>query len=125
MPNPKIDPAFAGTANGDKIYFRVIAATSGTFTSKSDFQGVGNYANLNDPCKNYSVSTAIEATVNCPKCNPILLADLPLTISTTPTSGNLCPGETATLLSKTLFRSLSLCMICEIDLPSTYSMIIK
>ncbi len=51
---------------GDKIYFRVIAALPTTYTSRSNFQGgTANYANYNDPCKIYSVSEPIEATIAC------------------------------------------------------------
>lgn len=58
--------AFAGLPDGDKVYFRVIAATPLIFSDKNNFQGAGNYANINDPCKNYSVSPAIEAYELCP-----------------------------------------------------------
>ncbi|GAL85405.1 hypothetical protein CHU_3437 [Sporocytophaga myxococcoides] len=58
--------AFTGLPDGDKVYFRVIAATQLIFNDKNNFQGVGNYANINDPCKNYSVSPAIEAYELCP-----------------------------------------------------------
>jgi hypothetical protein len=58
-------PSFSGLADGGKVYYRIIAATSSTFTSRSNFTGV-NYANPNDPCKNYTVSAPIEATALCP-----------------------------------------------------------
>jgi hypothetical protein len=64
--NPATHPSFSGLAAGGKVYFRVIAATSSIYTSRNNFQGVGNYANASDPCKNYSVSDPIEATVLCP-----------------------------------------------------------
>ncbi|MCR6642990.1 MAG: hypothetical protein NVV82_29360 [Sporocytophaga sp.] len=57
---------FTGLPDGDKVYFRVIAATPTIFAAKNNFQGAGNHANLNDPCKNYSVSPAIEAYELCP-----------------------------------------------------------
>lgn len=64
--NPRTHAAFAGLTDGGKVYFRVIAATSAVFTLNNNFQGVNNEANINDPCRNYSVSEAIEATINCP-----------------------------------------------------------
>jgi hypothetical protein len=56
---------FDGILDGEKVYFRVIVATDATFTAHTNFQAP-NYANANDPCKSYSVSQVIEATLNCP-----------------------------------------------------------
>lgn len=58
-----------GLAAGDKVYFRTVVATSAIFTAKSNFQGAANYANINDACRNYSVSFPVTAfydgSVNC------------------------------------------------------------
>jgi hypothetical protein len=56
---------FDGILDGEKVYFRVIVATDATFAAHTNFQAP-NYANANDPCKSYSVSQVIEATLNCP-----------------------------------------------------------
>ncbi len=56
---------FLGLNASDKIYFRVIAASAATFTANTNFTAP-NYANANDPCKSYSVSEPIVATVLCP-----------------------------------------------------------
>jgi hypothetical protein len=56
---------YTGFATGDKIYYRVIAASPTIFTANNNFVGVDN-ANINDPCKDYSVSPAIEVTKSCP-----------------------------------------------------------
>jgi hypothetical protein len=64
--NTSTFPAFSGLTAGGKVYFRVIAAAPSTFSGNSNFQGSGNEANINKPCKNYSVSEAIEATIACP-----------------------------------------------------------
>jgi|GEM_PF-6263948 len=66
IPNALAHEAFANLPDGEKVYFRVIAARKETYTEKNNFQGAGNYANINDPCKNYSVSPAIEAYELCP-----------------------------------------------------------
>lgn len=63
--NLSTHPSYSGLAEGGKVYYRIIAATSATFTSRANFTGA-NYANPNDPCKNYTVSPPIEATVLCP-----------------------------------------------------------
>ncbi|MFL5729522.1 MAG: T9SS type A sorting domain-containing protein [Cytophagaceae bacterium] len=65
MSNPKTQAPFTGLPAGGKVYFRVVAATAAIFTAKTNFTAP-NYANLNDPCKNYSVSAPIEATTDCP-----------------------------------------------------------
>lgn len=60
--------SFASLTTSGKVYFRVIAAsggTGGTFDQKNNFQGAGNYANINAPCKSYSVSEPIEANIAC------------------------------------------------------------
>jgi len=63
---PMID---AGEIDESKpIYFRVIAATQTEFDDKSNFQGTGNDANFNNPCRDYSVSEPIQATLYCPTC---------------------------------------------------------
>jgi hypothetical protein len=65
MPNPKTNVAFVGLPSGSNVYFRIIAATAGIYTTTSNFTAP-NYANINDPCKNYSVSTSIAANLDCP-----------------------------------------------------------
>ncbi len=55
---------FSGLIDGGKVYFRLIVATAATFASTSNF--TSPIANANDPCKSYSVSTPIEATITCP-----------------------------------------------------------
>ena len=55
---------FLGLADGGKVYFRMIVATAATFTATSNF--TSPVANANDPCKSYSVSDLIEATITCP-----------------------------------------------------------
>lgn len=65
--NPSTHPTFSGLAAGGKVYFRLIVASASTYTARSNFQGsAANYANPNDPCKNYSMSDVIEATAQCP-----------------------------------------------------------
>jgi hypothetical protein len=65
--NTSTDEAFVGLASGDKVYFRVIAASANTFNDESNFtKGSGKEANINDPCKTYSVSEPIEASIACP-----------------------------------------------------------
>ncbi|MBC7387582.1 MAG: gliding motility-associated C-terminal domain-containing protein [Opitutaceae bacterium] len=50
-------------SNGNKVYFRVVAAAnSATLTAP------GSTFNLLNPCRNYSVSDPIEATIDCPLC---------------------------------------------------------
>jgi hypothetical protein len=56
---------FSGLADGGTVYFRVIAATAATYTAMNNFTAP-NYANPNDPCKSYSVSDPIAATIVCP-----------------------------------------------------------
>lgn len=72
--NTATHPSFAGILATGKVYFRVIAASGGaggTFEQKNNFQGINavtgkpNYANINEPCKNYSVSEPIEAGIGC------------------------------------------------------------
>ena len=55
---------FLGLLDGGKVYFRIVVATAATFTSTANF--TSPIANSNDPCKSYSVSDPIEATVLCP-----------------------------------------------------------
>ncbi len=62
IPDPISDPAFTGLVDGNQVYFRVIAASSDIFSVTTDF-------NSNDPCRAYSISNPIEATVVCPACN--------------------------------------------------------
>ncbi|HTF81460.1 MAG TPA: T9SS type A sorting domain-containing protein, partial [Cytophagales bacterium] len=48
------------------FYFRVIATTSSEFGLRNNFQGdVGDLANPNDPCSNYSVSGVVELDIEC------------------------------------------------------------
>ncbi|MBK8806300.1 MAG: hypothetical protein IPO21_06525 [Bacteroidales bacterium] len=94
--DPQSHAAFTGVSEGDKVYFRVIAAASSTFASNTNFQAP-NYANINDPCKNYSVSDPIEATYVCPACTE---AD-PVTVTPTGTALSLCPGASVTLTTNT------------------------
>ncbi|MCU0417084.1 MAG: T9SS type A sorting domain-containing protein [Cytophagaceae bacterium] len=56
---------YTGFGTGDRMYYRVIAASPAIFTANNNFVGIDN-ANINDPCKDYSVSPAIEVTRNCP-----------------------------------------------------------
>ena len=65
LTNVGSNASFSGLTDGGKVYFRVISATAATFTANTNFQAP-NYANANDPCKSYSVSDPIEATVACP-----------------------------------------------------------
>jgi hypothetical protein len=58
-------PAFAGLADGGRVFFRVIAASAATFTANNNFTGA-NSANPNDPCKSYSVSDPIQSIISCP-----------------------------------------------------------
>jgi hypothetical protein len=66
MTTPDLNAAFTGTATGNNVYFRVIAATAATFTARSNFITAGNYASQTDVCSNYSVSDPISASVSCP-----------------------------------------------------------
>jgi hypothetical protein len=63
--SPMTSPPFSGLSPGGLVYFRVVAASAAIFTANNNFVSP-KYANINDPCKNYSVSTAIPATVTCP-----------------------------------------------------------
>src|SRR5690606_31893890 len=45
----------------EKIYFRVVAGEAANLAT-------GPF-NINDPCRSYSVSEAIEGTYRCPGCN--------------------------------------------------------
>jgi len=82
---------YAGLTNGNKVYYRVVAATAAILSSTTVFDGTNT-------CKNFSVSLPIETTVNCPTCTPLATADLPLSISASATA--LCPGNTAELTTK-------------------------
>ncbi|WP_238379303.1 gliding motility-associated C-terminal domain-containing protein [Cytophaga hutchinsonii] len=94
--NPSLNAAYTGTVNGDKIYFRVIAATDAVFTSNNNFTAP-KYANDNDPCKNYSVSNIIESTVKCPSCTKPSAVTI-----TTPSTGTvtLCQGTAQNLIGR-------------------------
>ena len=67
IPDPSSDIAFDGLSEGDQVYFRVIAASPSIFSLNNNFTTVD--ANLNDPCRNYSISENLVATVGCPECN--------------------------------------------------------
>lgn len=60
-----VSAPFTTLSAGGKVYFRVIAASASTFSANTNFTSP-NFANPNDPCKSYSVSEAIEATIICP-----------------------------------------------------------
>jgi hypothetical protein len=59
------DTALTRTDPRGPIYFRIIAATANTFTTKNNFQG-GLVANPNDPCSSdYTVSDEIKLNIAC------------------------------------------------------------
>ncbi|MFO7867703.1 MAG: hypothetical protein R6U95_00210, partial [Bacteroidales bacterium] len=86
------EPSVNNLENDDTVYYRVIAATQGTFTDKGNFETED--ANPNDPCKNYTISEPIEATLNCPSC----VTPRKFNITTDDADSVLCAGQ-STLLS--------------------------
>lgn len=64
--SPRTHASFNGLPDGGKVYFRVIASTPGGFAAHNNFVGAANTANINDPCKDYSISETIVANISCP-----------------------------------------------------------
>ncbi|MGN6644880.1 MAG: hypothetical protein ACTHJT_00010, partial [Cytophaga sp.] len=104
IPNPSLNAAYAGTVDGDKIYFRVVATTPAVFAANNNFTAP-KYANDNDPCKNYSVSDPIESTVQCPKCSKPTAVTITVPAAT-PTT--ICQGTAQTLTGSATVTAASL-----------------
>ncbi|MFO7868596.1 MAG: hypothetical protein R6U95_04775, partial [Bacteroidales bacterium] len=93
IPDPSTSLYFEDLVNGEKTYFRVIAAMETTFATYNNFQN-GTYADPDDLCKNYSISEVIEITLNCPSC----VTPRKFNITTDDADSVLCAGQ-STLLS--------------------------
>ncbi|MCR6641160.1 MAG: hypothetical protein NVV82_19735 [Sporocytophaga sp.] len=89
---PLNHPTLTGLSNGTNVYFRVIVANNLVFLDKNNFQGTLE-ANINDPCRNYSVSNPIQTTLNCPACKK---AD-PIQITSSSENLSICPEEIVNL----------------------------
>ncbi len=99
IPDPTVFTA--GLNNGDKVYFRVIAAMPSLFASTVNF--TSQIADPNDHCKNYTISPEITITDNCPRCSQptsVTVSSNPVAVAASgsnPKTVTVCSGSAITL----------------------------